>query len=113
MVHVKYVDDLGVSYRVRQAQADQTHVGNALDSGSPSPPLPKAIKPRRRFYLNPTNNRERSVVICSVSQTAYTELVGTTRAMVDYSGVAGAFPITIATTAFVAEGKVGEKTRAT
>jgi hypothetical protein len=112
MVHVTYVDDLGVSYRLRQAADEQTHVSNALEGGTPSPSLPKGVKPRRRFYKHPTTGRERSVVICSVAQTAWTEAVGTARAMVDFGGVAGAFPITIATTAYLAQGATGEKRRA-
>jgi hypothetical protein len=112
MDHYDYLSDDGNTYRIRLAKDDADRVGNTIATAA-HPPLPKGMKPRRRFFRNPTSGKERSVVIGAVTNAVWTAAVGTAQALVDFAGVAGAFPITIATTAYTAAGRVGEKFRAT
>lgn len=112
MDHYDYVSDDGSTYRIRLSKDDADRVGNTIATAA-HPSLPKGMKARRRFFRHPTSGRERAVVITAVANAVWTAAVGTTQALVDFGGVAGAFPITIATTAYTAQGRVGEKLKAT
>jgi len=112
MDHYDYVSDDGTTYRVRLAKDEADRVGNTVATAAHAS-LPKGMKPRKRFYRDPGTGRERGIVVGAITQAAWTEAVGTVRALPSFAGVAGAFPITLASTNFIAQGRVGEKLRAT
>jgi hypothetical protein len=110
MTHVDYVSDDGNTYRVRMSVADANALGVSA-STTPHSAAPKGTKPRKRYFRHPTTGRERGLTIPNVGLGAWTQLIGSTLSLPDYSGF-GASPITFTSTAFVAEGWVGEKRRA-
>jgi hypothetical protein len=100
-----YIDDLGVSYKVRVDASNAVITGMAAYDGDPVlADLPRSKKMRYRLIKHPANGRYRKLWCGDVADGAWTDGVGTVQAIFDY--------YTNASANYTLQGRVGEKTRA-
>lgn len=99
MERVAYHSDDGADYVIKQDTSNATAAGNTTATGNPN--LPRRYKPRYVLAAHPTTGRERRIVIGDPANALWTASGGTI-SLPDFNS-------SMAATAFLVRGRIGER----